>query len=315
MRRLLVGLLLPVLMLPAACGGEDAGPAEVEAGKLADITVSGGPGERPVVEFKAPLSFPETVSEVVDKGPGTGDSVESTSVVTVDYVAINASDASRYDSTWSKGGSPATFPVDQVIEGLSVGLRGTHPGDRVLVAVASEDGYDPVGKGDDVRKGDSLIFVIDVREVSNALKAVSGPKRPAPATVPTLKVNAEGVPTGFEATKSTPKSVDKLGVHAVVEGKGAAVKSGQTIVVNYLGQLYPDGEVFDESYTTGETLPVQIGQGQVIPGWDEGLVGQTVGSRVILVIPSAQGYGPAGQGEAIPPDSDLIFVVDILQAY
>jgi peptidylprolyl isomerase len=123
------------------------------------------------------------------------------------------------------------------------------------------------------------------------------------------------MPTGFKATKSTPKSLDKLRVYAIVEGEGATVKSGQTIVVKYLGQLYPDGEVFDESYTAGETVPVQIGQGQVIPGWDKGLVGQTVGSRVILVIPAAQGYGAAGQGEAIPPDSDLIFVVDILQAY
>ena len=315
MRRLLVGLLVPVLLLPAACGSEEAGTAEVEAGTLADITVSGGPGERPAVEFKAPLSFPETLREVVAEGPGTGDAVEPTSVVTVDYVAINASDAARYDSTWTKGGSPATFPLDQVIEGLSVGLRGTHPGDRVLVAVASEDGYDPVGRGDEIRKGDSLIFVVDVREVSNALQQVSGPKRPAPPSVPALKLNAEDVPTGFEATKSTPKSVDKLGAYAVVKGKGAAVKSGQTIVVNYLGQLYPDGEVFDESYTAGQTLPVRIGQGQVIRGWDKGLVGQTVGSRVILVIPSAQGYGAAGQGETIPPDSDLIFVVDILQAY
>jgi peptidylprolyl isomerase len=123
------------------------------------------------------------------------------------------------------------------------------------------------------------------------------------------------VPTGFKATPTTPKTLTDLGVYPVIKGKGPVVKKGQTIVVNYLGQLYPDGKVFDESYSTDEPATFQIGAGQVIPGWDDGLVGQTVGSRVILAIPSAQGYGKTGKSPAIPPDSDLIFSVDILQAY
>ncbi len=314
MRRLVTVLLLPLLLLAAACGTTDATTTAPERGTLTDVTVSGPRDAKPAVEFKAPLSFASTTSKVVAEGPGHGDAVGPASVVTVDYVAVNASDGTEFDSSWGHG-KPPTFALSQVITGFREGLQGAHGGDRVLIGVASSDGYDPVGNGSTIQKGDSLVFVVDVRSVSSPLKDVAGTKMPAPATVPTLMVDDAGVPTGFKATASSPATVTKLGVYPIVKGAGAVVKSGQTIAVRYLGQIYPDGTVFDESYSSGETVPFQIGQGQVIPGWDKGLVGQTVGSRVVLVIPSAQGYGAAGSGSAIPPDSDLIFVVDILQAY
>ncbi len=314
MRRVVAGLVLPLALLTAACGSQDSPTPAAVVGTLADVSVSGPHNASPTVDFKAPLAFADTVGDIVDKGPGKGDAIAADSVVTVDYVAINASDANQFDSTWDTG-KPATFALNQVIPGFAMGLEGAHAGDRVVIGVASKDGYDPVGNGTSIHKGDSLVFVVDVRSVSNPLKDVAGTKSPAPATVPTLQYDHKGVPTGFKVTPATPKSVDKLAAYPIVEGKGPVVKSGQTISVNYLGQIYPDGSVFDESYSRGQTLPVQIGTGHVIPGWDKGLVGQTVGSRVVLVIPSADGYGAQGQGSTIPPNSDLIFVVDILQAY
>jgi peptidylprolyl isomerase len=185
----------------------------------------------------------------------------------------------------------------------------------VLLAVASKDAFDPVGNGTTVRKGDSLIFVVDVLKVSNPLKVATGTKMSAPASVPTVTYDSKGVPTGFKATATTPKKVTKLGVYPIIKGKGPVVKSGQAIVVNYLGQLYPDGAIFDQSFDTDKPISSLVGEGKLIPGWDQAIVGQTVGSRLILVIPSALGYGKAGQGTTIPANSDLIFVVDILQAY
>lgn len=87
--------------------------------------------------------------------------------------------------------------------------------------------------------------------------------------------------------------------------------------VKYTGWL-TDGTQFDSSWdreAPKDVLTFQAGAGRVIPGWDQGVVGQKVGSRVLLVVPSEMGYGSEGQGEAIPGDSTLIFVVDILAAY
>jgi peptidylprolyl isomerase len=314
-RRVVAGIIAAMLMLlTAACGSSSDTGAKPTPGTISDVTVSGPSGQKPTVKFDAPVSFGSTQSTVVDKGPGKGPAVRPDSVVTVDYVAINASDADEFDSSWT-GGKPATFGLDQVIKGLAIGLTGSHAGDRVLITVASKDGYDPVGNGTTVRKGDSLVFVVDVHAVSNPLKSATGIKQPPPpGIVPTLQY-AKGVPTGFKATAETPKAPATLGVYPLIKGRGPAVKKGQTIVVNYLGQIYPDGTVFQETYSTDKPVPVQIGTGAVIPGWDTGLVGQTVGSRVELVVPAAEGYGGASQGTTIPANSDLIFVVDILQAY
>ncbi|MCL2464331.1 MAG: FKBP-type peptidyl-prolyl cis-trans isomerase, partial [Micrococcales bacterium] len=98
-----------------------------------------------------------------------------------------------------------------------------------------------------------------------------------------------------------------------IQGTGPAVKSGQTIVVNYTGWLW-DGTQFDSSWDRQATMAVQdIGQAQLIDGWNQGLVGQDVGSQVLLVIPPSLGYGSTAQG-SIPANSTLVFVVDILAA-
>lgn len=311
MRRVVIALL-PVLFAITACGGSSsAGTSTVPIGNLSDVTVTGPTTAKPRVDFKAPLRFATTQSKVVDRGPGNGDAITPASRVTVDYVAINASDGVEFDSSWKRG-KPATFNLTDVIAGFAKGLQGDHAGDRVLIGVTSKDGYDPTGNGTSIQKGDSLVFVVDVRKVQPS--EARGTKQPAPASVPRLTYDKSGHPAKFVATPQTPKSVTKLGVYPIIQGNGPVVKSGQTITVEYVGQLYPDGKVFDESWSDPVPRPFQIGTGGVIPGWDKGLVGQHVGSRVILVIPSALGYGSKGSGTTIPPNADLIFAVDILQA-
>ena len=92
------------------------------------------------------------------------------------------------------------------------------------------------------------------------------------------------------------------------------MEKGQTIAVDYLGQVYDAKKPFDESYSKQPTS-FPIGTGAVVKGWDEALVGQTVGSRVILSIPPALGYGEAGNEQAgIKGTDTLFFVVDILGA-
>ncbi len=100
-----------------------------------------------------------------------------------------------------------------------------------------------------------------------------------------------------------------LGVTTLITGSGAPTANGQTITVNYVGVSLATGEEFDASWKHNDTFDFTLGQGGVIQGWDQGLVGIPVGSRVQLDIPAALAY-PNGGG----PEGDLRFVVDILSA-
>jgi peptidylprolyl isomerase len=106
--------------------------------------------------------------------------------------------------------------------------------------------------------------------------------------------------------------VGELKVTPLVAGKGPKVQAGQQITVNYVGVTYADGQEFDSSWNSGQPLQTPIGAGRLIPGWDQGLVGVPVGSRVQLDIPADLAYGEQPTGGQ--PAGDLRFVVDILQA-
>jgi len=102
-------------------------------------------------------------------------------------------------------------------------------------------------------------------------------------------------------------------VQPLIKGTGPVVQSGQTISAQYTGVVWDTGKQFDSSWDRGQPTPFVIGKGQVIAGWDEGLVGQTVGSQVLLIVPPDKGYGASGQSSAgIKGTDTLVFVVDIL---
>ncbi|HLS02406.1 MAG TPA: FKBP-type peptidyl-prolyl cis-trans isomerase [Beutenbergiaceae bacterium] len=106
----------------------------------------------------------------------------------------------------------------------------------------------------------------------------------------------------------------ELTVHVLEQGDGQIVQAGQTIEVNYLGQVW-GGEIFDNSYDRGSTIEFPIGVGVVIAGWDSSLVGQPIGSRLLVSVPPHEGYGPNGVPQAgITGDDVLVFVVDIVNA-
>lgn len=100
-------------------------------------------------------------------------------------------------------------------------------------------------------------------------------------------------------------AVPALVVQPLITGTGAKVEEGQSVTVHYTGALYTDGSVFHSSWDRSEPFTFVVGSGEVIPGWDKALVGQTVGSQLLLVIPAVDAYGDAGQGKipAGPPSS------------
>jgi peptidylprolyl isomerase len=103
-----------------------------------------------------------------------------------------------------------------------------------------------------------------------------------------------------------------LKYYDLVEGDGETPAEGSTVVVHYTGWL-EDGTKFDSSLDRGQPFNFTLGQGQVIPGWDEGVASMKVGGKRQLVIPPELGYGEAGAGATIPPNATLVFEVELLE--
>jgi FKBP-type peptidyl-prolyl cis-trans isomerase len=121
------------------------------------------------------------------------------------------------------------------------------------------------------------------------------------------------VPSNAEKTAATasPAASEKVKMEDLKVGTGKEVKPGDTISVNYKGTL-TNGKQFDSSYDRNTPFETKIGVGAVIKGWDEGIVGMKVGGKRKLTIPPSLGYGSAGAGSSIPPNSTLIFEVELL---
>jgi peptidylprolyl isomerase len=120
----------------------------------------------------------------------------------------------------------------------------------------------------------------------------------------------ETLPTPEPYTTTEP--VSSLQVVPVSEGSGQEAKQGDCLVMKYYGTLAKDGTMFDENFSKDQALQFSLGTGQVIPGWDNGLVGAKVGETRRLVIPAAQAYGERATG-SIPANSDLVFVVKLVE--
>ena len=139
---------------------------------------------------------------------------------------------------------------------------------------------------------------------SSSASAEASTTQAAPATAKPRPKPKVKVPGG--------KPPKKLVVKDLIPGTGPAAKVGDPITVNYIGVNFQGGKMFDNSYDRGQPFPFQLGGGQVIPGWDRGLVGMKVGGRRELTIPPSLAYGPLGQPPTIKPNETLVFVVDLL---
>jgi peptidylprolyl isomerase len=129
---------------------------------------------------------------------------------------------------------------------------------------------------------------------------VATPKPPSPLS----KKPVVTVPKGPAPTK--------LVVKDLIVGTGTQAKAGDTVTVNYVGVLYKGGKEFDSSWSRNQTFTTPLTNGSVITGWVQGIPGMKVGGRRELIIPPNLAYGKTGSGSAIPPNSTLVFVVDLL---
>jgi peptidylprolyl isomerase len=149
----------------------------------------------------------------------------------------------------------------------------------------------------------------------SAAAAADGPSpgaAPSSAAFPPVPAGADPALSKKPAVTGGSGTVSKLKTTTLIQGTGPAVKAGQTINVNYVGVTYADGKEFDSSWSRSEAFSFQAGGGNVIKGWDQGLIGVTVGSRVQLDIPAGLAYGDSPSGGQ--PAGALRFVVDVLSA-
>jgi FKBP-type peptidyl-prolyl cis-trans isomerase len=150
------------------------------------------------------------------------------------------------------------------------------------------------------------------KENTNA--AAEAAKLAPPSATSTTGTTPTSGPLSTEPTVTPPKgpAPTKLVTKDLIVGTGPEAKAGQMVTVNYVGVLYKNGKVFDASWKRSEPFTFALGQGKVIPGWDQGVVGMKVGGRRELIIPAPLAYGAQGSPPTIPPNSALVFVVDLL---
>ncbi|WP_353777890.1 peptidylprolyl isomerase [Winogradskyella sp. 3972H.M.0a.05] len=171
-----------------------------------------------------------------------------------------------------------------------------------------QDVVDTVAQGDEIESVEIVRVGADA-ENFNAIEAFrtfegAREKRIA-AEREARKAELDKLAAGFEETESG------LRYQIIQKGDGKSAEKGKMVSVHYKGQL-ADGTVFDSSYKRNQPLDFQVGVGQVIPGWDEGICLLNVGDKARLVIPSDLGYGSRGAGGVIPPDATLVFDVELM---
>lgn len=311
MPTLVLAVLIAAILPLTACAGRSPQAATKTTGSLSTVTVSGTLGSKPKIDLSTPFTVTKTESRLITAGSGAP--VKAGQRVTVQYVGVNGTDGKEFDTSWGRSAATFVLDVKQYLPGLVKGLTGVKVGSRVLVAVSPEDGYGVQGSpAAGIGPTDTLVVVVDLESARDVLSRATGTKVAPRKGLPKVTLDKAGKPT-VTIPKTDPPS--SLIVQPLIAGRGAKVQKSQQITVNYLGKIWSDGRVFDSSWKRGQPATFAIGVGRVITGWDVGLVGQPVGSQVLLVIPPDQGYGANGNdGAGIKGTDTLVFVVDILDA-
>ena len=318
MRRAAALAITPLLaaLALAGCGTSSSSSSNAAAANTyQSVTATGTFGKAPTVQIPAAAGSGALYTKTVIQGSGAA--LTSSEGMVGNYVAYDWSGKTHklLGSSYTSG-KPSLF-TGTLLPGLETALVGQKIGSRVLAVIPPKDGFGTNGNTEaGIGKTDTLVFVIDMVSAFNDNSVPGTQSTNGGGSLPTVTAPASGSTAGPTITipaKATPPKT--LQVKTLIKGTGATVTKGQNLAVQYTGMNWRTGKVFDSSWSRNAPYTVVIGAGQVIKGWDTGLVGQTVGSRVLLVIPPADGYGKTGASTAgIKGTDTLVFVVDILAA-
>lgn len=294
--------LLVVLLVLAACGRErepEAPAAETAPVESTATAITPPPAEATAPAAPAPTLTPidkdKTVTnseglQYTETAPGPGPKPNPGDIVLVHYTG-SLEDGTVFDSSYNRG-QPLRFVLGagQVIPGWDAGIGMMNEGGQAVLVIPPQLAYGDRGAGDVIPPNATLIFDVELVDV-----------QPGAPAAPTAVDEA-----AYTVAENGLKSFD------LVVGDGPSPMPGQQIVVHYTGWLL-DGGKFDSSIDYGEPFTFNLGMGQVIGGWDQGLVGMKVGGKRQLVIPPDLAYGEQGAGGVIPPNATLVFEVELLE--
>jgi FKBP-type peptidyl-prolyl cis-trans isomerase len=311
MRRIAAAACLPLLLAlaVAGCGGSSSA-----ASPNGSVTVSGAFGKTPKVTIPAQKAGKNLVyrTEIQGSGPTLG---KDDSFVG-NYVVYKWS-GTKHTLALSTYSSSPQLLSGSLLPGLATALKGKKMGSRVLAVLPPKYGYGPAGNTEvGVSGTDTLVFVIDmIKEFADKASASGTQVSNGGGSLPTVSAKPGSAPTITVPAKKSPPS--KLVVKTLIKGSGPKIAKGQEVITQYVAVNWRTKKVFDSSWSRDAPFGFEIdaNPAQIIPGWDKGLLGVPVGSRVMLIIPPADGYGKSGDSQAgIKGTDTLVFVVDVIGA-
>jgi FKBP-type peptidyl-prolyl cis-trans isomerase len=314
MRRIAAALLVPsaACLALAACGSS-AGSSASNAN--AAVKVTGTFGKQPVVSIPSAAASAKLVIQTPIKGTGAALKSGDSALADVAVYKWTGTKHTLIDSTYTSG--PQMIPATLGLPGLATAMKGAHLGSRIVAVLPPKYGYGPTGSSQlQITGKDTLVWVLDLMQQYTATQSAAGNQvSTGGGNLPTVTAK-----TGQEPVISVPKNAppSKLSVTTLVQGSGPKLANGDTVVAQYVGSIWRTGKVFSATWPSaaqphGIPFSFQLGGG-VIPGWNQALAGVPVGSRVMIVIPPALGYGPQGgqPSAGITKTDTLVFVIDVL---
>ena len=312
MRRPLLALplvLASALVLAGCAGDGEAEPAPEQTtaaeldvcatagGDAVDsVAVSGDFGTLPVVDLPASL---DGVDETELAVAIEGDDVAPGTAVQAAYLMLNGTTGEVIDTYgYGEGEAPVEFraDIDVLRVGFAKALGCAGPGTRIVAVIPPAEGFGAEAVDSGVAEDDVLVFVADViADLTPAEWVTDVPEVGGTEDVPTVTL-----------ADAAPKT--DLEIAVLTAGEGEVVGPADSVTVHYLGTAWETGEVFDQSYTRGEPSTFSV-QG-VVAGFRDALIGQTVGTRLLVTMPPSLGYG-AQEGHELQ-NSTLVFLVDIV---
>jgi FKBP-type peptidyl-prolyl cis-trans isomerase len=312
MRRISAALLVPLVAGLALVGCGSSAPADPNAA----VSVSGAFGKAPVVKIPASAASGKLAVSTAIKG--TGAAVPSGDNVLANLAIYKWSGKTHklLESTFTA--FPAVVPAEIGLKGLASAIKGQKIGSRILAVLPPKYGYGTTGNSNlGVTKTDTTVWVIDlIKPFAPTASATGTTVSSGGGTLPTVKQAAGVAPVITVPKTAAPKA---LVTKTLIQGTGPVVTAKQTVVAQYVASIWRTGAVFNSTWpsSTSAGLPFSfvMGGNGVIPGFQKGLTGVRVGSRVMIVIPPSLGYGSAGQSSVgIKGTDTLVFVVDVLAA-
>lgn len=316
MRRIAVALLVPlsVCAVLAGCGSSGSHPS-ANANANAAVKVTGSFDKQPTVAIPAEKAGTNLIIRTPIKGSGAALKSGNAALANVAVYKWSGTTHSLVDSTFTSG--PQIIPARMGLPGLATAMKNATIGSRVVAVLPPKYGYGTSGQPQlQISGSDTLVWVIDLLQQYSASQSAAGTiQSHGGGALPTVTAKPGTAPV-ISVPKTAPPA--KLSVTTLIKGSGPKLVKGDTVVAQYVGAIWRTGKVFSSSWPSaaqpqGLPFSFQLG-GNVVTGWNDGLVGVPVGSRVMLVIPPSLGYGPQGgqPSAGIKKNDTLVFVVDIL---